>query len=774
MDPFAAVRRRVPLDGGGDAWRLYLSDAALADPACPAGEPIPATVPGCFERDLHAAGRIPEPFVGLNVWDLRRYERMHLVYARTFDADPPAPGEEAWLVLDGVDTYADVYLNGVRVGSCDNFFVAHEWEVGALLRPAGEGNEFVVHVRPAAGEAAARYPYPPGLGGNRPADFDGLYVRKPAHMWGWDIFPRAVSGGLWRPLRIEYRPAVRLGSVYLETLSASEKSASLALYARVLGAPDLTDGDWELVIDGQCGDSAFSARQPLLTAGTRLAFSVPSPRRWWPRGRGEAALYSVTVRLLKDGTEVDRAEFRHGIRTVELRRTETTDPAGSGEFVFVVNGERVFVHGANWVPADAYPAFADARAPELIDRACDLNCNMLRVWGGGFYESDRFYDMCDERGLLVWQDFMLACALYPQDDDFAARFAAEARAAVRRLRQHACVALWAGDNECDEVAGWLGRPHQDPNGNRLTRGVLPRVLREEDPGRPFLPSSPYIGPEAFAGRVRKEDLPESHLWGPRDAFKGPYYTGSLCHFASEIGYHGCPDPDSVRRFISAGALWPPSPDNAEWNLHSTWPTAPFEHQRVALMSNQIRELFGTVPDNLDDYAFASQCVQAEALKFFVEWFRAGMWRRTGILWWNLADGWPQFSDAVIDYYGREKLACAYLRRAQQPLHLILREPAAWRQELVASNVGREPTRLTRFSVRDAETGEILLEGTDAPVPGDAVTVLGTVPFSAGTKRFLLLDWESDTYGPARSHYLAGHPPFALADYRRWLAAVGTG
>jgi beta-mannosidase len=367
------------------------------------------------------------------------------------------------------------------------------------------------------------------------------------------------------------------------------------------------------------------------------------------------------VRLWKNGVEIDSAQFRHGVRTVELERTSITGPKGEGEFCFRVNGEKIFIKGSNHVPADAYHSRDVERIPRIIDLAVECGCNMLRCWGGNVYENDLFYDLCDEKGLLIWQDFGMGCAVYPQDEEFQRALAHEAGIVVRRLRGHACIALWAGDNECDLVPSWFGDTSYNPNTNLLTRVVLPRVLQAEDPKRAFLPSSPYMDEVAF--RAGQTFLPEEHLWGPRDYFRSDYYKNSLCHFASEIGYHGCPSPDSIRKFISPENLWPN--DNAEWLLHSTCavPELGVGEGRITLMNNQIREMFGTVPDNLEDYAFASQCVQAEAKKFFIELFRTQKWRRTGILWWNLIDGWPQFSDAVVDYYFGKKLAFDYIKRA---------------------------------------------------------------------------------------------------------------
>lgn len=361
----------------------------------------------------------------------------------------------------------------------------------------------------------------------------------------------------------------------------------------------------------------------------------------------------------------------------------------------------------------------------------------------------------------------MACALYPQDADFCRRLETEARAIVKRLRQHPCLVLWAGDNECDQASGWLGRKH-DPNENVLTRQLLPRVLREEDSSRPYLPSSPYIDPVAY--QAGEHFLPENHLWGPRDYYKSRFYKESLCHFVSEIGYHGCPTPESLRRFISPEYLWPYQ-HNPEWTLHSTSPV-PGEDlydYRVELMAKQVRELFGAVPDTLEEFAFASQASQAEAMKFFVEFFRGTKWRRTGIIWWNLIDGWPQFSDAVVDYYFRKKLAYYFTQTSQQPLCLMFHEPESWRQALVAVNDTREPITLD-YTITDLADDTVVTSG-HAVAAADSVTELTHVPFSMGDHHCYLITWTTPT-GQYHNHYLAGNPPFDLQHYRHWLEKAG--
>ncbi len=667
-------------------------------------EARPCRVPGNLELDLQANGLSGEPFRGLNILDLKQYEHAHVWYFRRFRAERK-PGRIAQIVFEGIDCYADIYLNGRKIGSTDNMLVEHVFDVDDLL---SEDNEVLVHIRP-AGQEARKHDYP-ALPSAVFGNSESLHVRKAPHMYGWDIMPRAVSCGLWRPVRLRYLPVERIEEAFLTTksLSGDHRWAELLLHFRV-SVQDGPKDVYELRIQGACGESRFDVRhRPQFIAG-QVKFGLDQPRLWWPRNRGEPNLYDVTISLLKNGQRVHEVQLRHGIRTVELLRTEVTR-GDEGEFCFRINGEKVFVLGSNWVPADAYHSRDAARIPRILELAEQVGCNMLRCWGGNVYEDNLFYDLCDRKGIMIWHDFTMACAIYPQDEAFCRRLEDEAVKAVKRLRQHPSIVLWCGDNECDWSYGWFSEG-KDPNANVLTRQVLPSVLRQHDAGRPYLPSSPYISPQAFA--VRTEDaLPENHLWGPRNYYKSPYYLNSTCHFVSEIGYFGCPSPASLRKFLSPEKVWPWQ-NNDEWNLHSTDPapgtSSSYGDRRVRQTANQVGELFGTIPDNLEDFALGSQASQAEAKKFFIEFFRASKWRRTGIIWWNLMDGWPQISDAVVDYYYEKKLAWHCIQRAQEPVCLMFTEATGWFQDLVAVNDTRRDVEV-RYSVRDIDTGQVRLQG----------------------------------------------------------------
>ena len=724
-------------------------------------------VPGCLEMDLHKIGVLPDPFVGMNPVQVNDFvERQHVYYLKKFDV-ALKHDFEPYLIFEGVDCFSEIYLNGTHIGSFANMLIEHEINVGEHLQE-GE-NELLVHIRPARQESL-KYEYPQLLSA-LPVNIESLYIRKPGHMYGWDIMPRFISAGLYRPVTLEFRSKESLDELFLRTLSisANEDEAELKLYYKIKG--DLYTKR-RIKIEAVCGDSTFTQEfEPFFITGIHK-FSLQAPKLWWPKGRGDANLYNVTVTLFNDGVVVDQAKFRHGIRTVALNRTPTINANGEGEFVFIVNGEKVFCKGTNWVPVDAFHYRDVERIPAIMEMAKDLNCNMIRCWGGNVYENELFYDICDEMGMMVWQDFTMACAVYPQDEDFQKVIAQEAESVVKRLRSHACVTLWSGDNECDLVYGWYG-DKTDPNTNVLTRKILPEVVRLHDGTRPYIASSPFLDAEAFGKTLYGKDhyvLPEDHLWGPRDYFKGEFYTKSPSCFISEIGYHGCPSPKSIEKFISKDKIWP-FQNNEEWDLHATSPVPVVKNvyeYRTQLMADQITEMFTDFPDNLEDFSFCSQVVQAEAKKFFIERYRMAKWNRTGILWWNLIDGWPQFSDAIVDYYFEKKLAYNVIKNCQQDICVMLAEPDSWNQDVVIVNDTRFD-KCVALEIKDVESSEIVFSG-NFKAKADAAVSVGKIRFKRNLKRMFLISWTGDVVGA--NHYLAGNPPFELEHYRKLLKIAG--
>ena len=445
---------------------------------------------------------------------------------------------------------------------------------------------------------------------------------------------------------------------------------------------------------------------------------------------------------------------------MRLVNSEYIDENGKGEFYFLINGEKMYARGTNWVPLDAFHSRDRERLSHALELLLDSNCNTVRLWGGNVYESDEFYDFCDRHGIAVWQDFSMACSYYPQTDAFCKQLETEARAVVRRLRNHPSLILWAGDNECDFCrVGWGGeKDHSpDPKHNLLTRRVLPEVIRAMDPFRGYLPSSPYISEKTFAiGKFN--DIPEHHLWGPRGYYKADFYTKAVARFISETGYHGCPSVESIRKFIPADKLWPWQ-NNRAWLTHACC-MEPEEGRaysyRIALMDAQITHAFGVKAQTLEEFSRLSQITQAEADKFFIERNRLGKWERgSGIFFWNLIDGFPQFSDAVVDYYGEKKLAYHAIKRVFEPIALMCREPKNGRIVLVGSN-DTLAEREVSYCVTDMTHDAVVCKGR-AMLSANANTALASFICDERATTMYLIEWETDGK-QYQNHYLCGRAP----------------
>ena len=723
------------------------------------------TVPGNFELDLVRDGVLPDPFLGENPLILQKYENRHLWYATTFTS-PATDGEDWYLRFDGIDTVADIYLNGEKLGSAANMLIAHEFPV--TLRE-GE-NELIVHITPAM--IAARDIYlGAGINAHQYYNAAALGIRKAAHSYGWDIFPRIISGGIWKSVSLICKPENRIDELMLSTARLESNGNALLHTHYVITASEDLIQRYSLHVHGECRDRSFDLCQNLWHTEETRYFTAEQPYLWWPQGMGDADLYHVTATLLLDGEPVDSRELEIGIRTAKLERTDMLDEHGNGEFCFLVNGQKMFARGTNWVPLDSFHSRDTAQLPKAMKLLAEGNINMVRVWGGGVYESDEFYSFCDAHGITVWQDFMMGCASYPQDKDFCDKLRVEAEQVVIRLRNHPCIFMWSGDNEGDQFMGG-GRMPSDPNEYAPTRTVLPDVLRRTDPTRSYLPSSPYMSPAAakLGWHNQGKTLPERHLWGGDRYYKDPFFSSPVCHFVSETGQHGCPSPSSIRKFINEDKLWPWQ-DNTEWQVHyacmETTKGATYS-ERIHRITGTVNRLFGFVPDNLDTFALASQITQAEGLKFFMERARSLKFEKmTGMLIWNLLDGWPQFSDAVVDYYGTPKLAYYALARSQEPVALLFREPKNGALELLCANDTLSAVSYT-YRVTDVTNGCVVATGENTTAANVTAGVC-SIPYKGDDTVVYLIEWTlgDKTY---RNHYVSGKIPHSydavLEGYRK--------
>jgi beta-mannosidase len=732
-------------------------------------ETITATIPGNVELDLLAAGLIPDPMIGTNVWDLRKYEGYQWCYTRKFQTPEFQDRQVVNLWFGGIDCLADIWLNGIKIGSVDNMLIEHSFDITSLLKK-GKDNEIKVIIRSAVIESQEYFP--DALNG-KGSYGESSHIRKAPSSYGWDIIPRLVSSGLWRDVELRIFDSIRFTDVHWMTtnIDMGKKRVSGLLDIQLKIPFDQLDKHRIVATLVRNGKEAYKTEQVIDFHSMRINFTINDADLWWPRGYGEPALYEGTVSIIDDKDEILVSDKKNiGLRKIALEMSEITTIEEPGEFCFLVNNEKIFIKGTNWVPLDALHSRDASLLPKVIEMAVDLNCNMLRCWGGNVYEDHAFYDFCDKNGLLVWQDFSMACNIYPQDDDFAEKIRKEAKSVIIKLRNHPCIALWSGNNENDEVFKWsLAGFNLDPNREKISRQVLSAVVFEFDPSRPYLPSSPYYTPEFYARGGNLQLLPERHLWGPRGYYKASFYTDVPAHFVSEIGYHGCPNRESLEKMFDKEYIYPWKKNSFEWNVQ--WQTKAVcekfssleTNRRNDLMLNQIKQLFGEVPKDLDRFIFASQSVQAEAKKFFIEFWRMDKFKRTGILWWNLRDGWPIVSDAITDYYCSKKLAYYYIKQVQHDACVMVGDAKDAQHQIVAVNDTRTEKNGT-VTVRDIDTREILFSG-NFKIPKNGKTIVGYIPES-NKQAMWLIEYSIGNENLA-NHYLAGKPPFKLNDYENW-------
>ena len=752
------------------------------------GVTIPAVVPGNFELDMVRAGLLDDPYWGSNITKLRELEDRHLFYRTSFDLPAMAKNELSVLKLEGIDTVFDLYINDEWVYGGENMFMSYEIPLNSDMPLKPTGNELIVHIHPTMIEAQ-RNVIPPSAG-MFPFGYASLYARKAPSSFGWDILCRAVSGGLWRPVYIETvkTPAIRETFLYTRAVNPDPADhtrgyAELNLYYAVdLGGPNYypfdckkhpeeLPNDYTITVEGVCNDCTFSYTADLWHTCGNIFIPVHGAYLWYPKNAGQPWLYDVTVTLRGDGVVVDEKTMKTGIRTVELDRT--TFAGEKGQFRFLINHKPVFAMGSNWVPLDAFHSRDAERLPKALEMLDEAGCNIIRCWGGNVYEDHAFFDFCDAHGIMVWQDFAMGCAIYPVDEKMQDALREEVDHIVKKLRNHPSLCLWAGDNECDFAWwGWHGI-RRDPSENILTRKIIPDVLRLQDFTRPYLPSSPYLDEDAIEAMKHPEnivsmqgtaDISEDHLWGPRDYFKGPYYRTAGCHFASETGYHGCPAPETLKTYIPEDELWPifdkateedpfagdPKPS---WFLHQTTMELKYTgnfHYRIRLMTSQVQHMFTDTPRDLATYAKMSQISQAEAFKYFIERFRTAKWRRTGIIWWNLLDGWPQISDAVVNYDFTPKLAYHFIGRVQKPLHMAFADPENGVFTLMGINDTQKNVTFT-YTVKDVtglpvdtdlNTVPAILSG-EVTVPADAAAPAASLPVEGLADHFLYIEWTAN-------------------------------
>jgi beta-mannosidase len=730
-----------------------------------AEETLPAQVPGCIHTDLLAAGTIEDPYYRDNEDRVQWVSDATWVYTRTFTASEALLAHDTLLLrCEGLDTLATVTLNGVELGRTDNMYRTWEFDVRGALQAGA--NTLTVTFAPPRPYLEARLAAQAVHGWHGPKEVPGRsYLRKEPCNFGWDWGPVLVTCGIWRPISlIAYREARltdlyvaqhhRDGAVTLDVTATVTHTVPVA--ARVTVALD--------------GVPVAQAAAPVVDDTARATLDIPDPQLWWPNTLGAQPLYTVTVEATAGDAVLDTATRRVGLRTLRLDR----HPDQWGEsFQFVVNGVPFFAKGANWIPTDTFATRITAETyHDILASARDANMNMLRVWGGGIYEADVFYDLCDEMGLTVWQDFMFACSGYPAfDPAFMANAEAEFRDNVARLRHHPCIALWCGNNELEMgLVGDGDGKMSWPDYKSLFDALIPRVVRELDPERDYWPCSPH-SPVGDRHDFNNPACGDAHLW---DVWHGkkPFEWYRTCEhrFNSEFGFQSFPEPRVVHGYTA--------PDDRNVTTYVME-----HHQRSGIGNSTIMTYlldWYRLPTSFDMTLWLSQILQGMAIKYAVEHWRRAMPRGMGTLYWQLNDCWPVASWASLDYFGHWKALHYMARHFYAPVLVSMVEDLeAGTVALHVTNDHRTPVHGTVVWTVTDLAGTPLLRGTlpveAAPLANTpAGTVDVTPALQAHGPRGLLVWAELVVDGVrvsdnialfARPKHLALRDPGLMADVR---------
>jgi beta-mannosidase len=607
-----------------------------------------ARVPGVIHLSLINSNEIPHPYYRLNELDVKRIEDKDWCYTKRFAVDEELLGSDRLqLAFEGLDTFATVWVNGQKAKSFSNMFYEHRIDVKSLLKK-GENVIAVKFDSPIKTLEKMYKARDVKLSGAFYSP--GVYGRKAQYSFGWDWGPRLPTSGIWRPVWLKAYNICRIDSFHFR--SETDPSGKNARAVVKVSLDAFRDEEVDVVVSlGGHGYAGRKSEKRKLTIGENhltFEFDVKDPKLWWPNGHGDQALYDLETTVTKDGTALEKLSKKVGFRKIEV--VQEKDEEGK-TFYFKVNGVPIFCKGTNWVPADSFlPQVTRDRYDYLLSKAKEANMNILRVWGGGVYESEDFYDLCDEKGIMVWQDFMFACAEYPEEDWFLEECRKEAEEVVKRLRNHACLAIWCGNNENDWgfKAGWFGK-RDVFYGHTIYHKILPEVCDRLDPSTLYWPSSPYGGEDP-----NSQSEGDRHSWDVWSGMKDySEYLKDNGRFVSEFGFQSLPSMDTIAKFTAPEDRYPQSRVMEHHNKQVNGP-----ERLVWFLSHHFK-----VPSDLKTFAYLTQVNQGEAMKAGIMHWRRRKFKTAGALIWQLDDCWPVASWSLIDYYGDLKASYYYTKRA---------------------------------------------------------------------------------------------------------------
>ena len=653
--------------GNGLNWKMQVDGS---------GEAMPATVPGSVYQDMLDNGKMEDPYYRDNELKALALMEHDFIYTTEFDVPEEMKNREKVLLrFEGIDTVADIFLNGQLLASVCNMHRTFEYPVRELLRDGLNELKVVLHSPTGYIQEAFENRF---LDGSSDAMRGFPYLRKAHCMFGWDWGPRLPDAGIWRKVSLVGYDTARLDGVYI---TQQHTGGQVRLKFRV----DVDKCGEERILsfgkdDKKLGDLSYTVRvtgpdgkQWQLSGaaeGAEAQIIIDNPMLWWPNGYGEQPLYQVEAELKKDGRVLDTWKKRIGLRTLTVHIEK--DEYGES-FAHEVNGVQIFAMGADYIPEDnILPRVTPERTRDLLLQAKNAHFNCIRVWGGGNYPYDEFWDICDELGLIVWEDFMFACAVYQLTEEFEENITAEFVDNIKRIRHHACLGLWCGNNEMESFVQsglWVSRQQERADYIKMYEYIIPKVLKEHDPNTFYWPSSPSSG--GSFDNPNDPDRGDTHYW---DVWHGnkpiTEYRKFFFRYVSEFGFQSFPCMKTVERFT----------ESEDRNIFSY---VMEKHQRNSSANGKIMNYMEQTylyPGDFDTILYASQLLQAEALRYGVEHFRRNRGRCMGTIIWQLNDCWPVASWATIDYYGRWKAAQYYAKRFFAPVMISCQEEGILTQD----------------------------------------------------------------------------------------------
>ncbi len=667
-----------------------------------------------------AAGEIENPFYRDNEAKLQWITDENWIYERTFQAEDWRGFDRVLLRCEGLDTIATITLNGVELGTADNMYRTWEFDVKQVLKP-GRNTIRVRFESPlkyverrAAGARAT-----PGWAPSHETKLRP-WIRKSPCSFGWDWGPVLTSSGIWRTIEIVAFDTVRITDLRVRQDHSRIKQGLIGL--DIDGTAEIGAGTGKIDAVGRVfykGGVIAEARGEWVNGAVSLHVDIRNAQLWWPAGLGDQPLYEIVLDAQQERVNLAHASRRVGLRTLRLDRH--ADAYGES-FQFVVNGVPFFAKGANWIPADTFVTrLSRVEYARLVKAAAVANMNMLRVWGGGIYESDAFYDLCDEYGICVWQDFMFACATYPTyDEAWLANVRVEVEQNVRRLRHHPAIALWCGNNELEQgLVGdtWSSNQMSWEDYGKLFDKLIPEVVKDLDPARDYWPCSPHTPPPGDRREHWDPTRGDAHLW---DVWHGrkpfEWYRTTAHRFCSEFGFQSFPEPRAVDTYT----------ESCDRNVTSY---VMEKHQRSGIGNTVIMHYmldWYRMPVGFENTLWLSQIQQGMAIKYAVEHWRRNRPRCMGALYWQLNDCWPVASWASIDYDGRWKALHYMARRFYAPLLVSgVEKPEDGTVEIHVGNDLLKPFKGTVAWRVTRVDGTVVRDGTHAVAVAANSTALET-------------------------------------------------